>query len=167
MAIDTYLSGHDETTSSGIDGDISSHEPNILELFKQLSVFLITQSFDRGCVYYSDTYLSGHDETTSSGIDGDISSHEPNILELFKQLSVFLITQSFDRSCVYHSLLISQRHGYCIPVNRKKILFVYVDALCPSQQSLSHVRKISTPSGLNHYLAADKVSCSKTLGLAN
>ena len=112
MAIDTYLSGHDETTSSGIDGDISSHEPNILELFKQLSVFLITQSFDRGCVYYSDTYLSGHDETTSSGIDGDISSHEPNILELFKQLSVFLITQSFDRSCAYYSLLVSQRHGY-------------------------------------------------------
>ena len=67
------------------------------------------------------TYLSGHDETTSSGIDGDISSHESNILELFKQLSVFLITQSFDRSCVYYSLFVSQRHGYCIAVNRKKI----------------------------------------------
>ena len=43
---ETYLSGHDETTSSGIDGDIFSHQSNIL-------VFLITESFDRSCVYHS------------------------------------------------------------------------------------------------------------------
>ena len=42
------------------------------------------------------------------------------------------------------------------------LIFVYFDALHPSQQYFSHVVSISCLPGLNQYLAADKVIKSRT-----
>ena len=42
------------------------------------------------------------------------------------------------------------------------VLFVCFDTLRSSQQFFSHVWMISDPLVLNQYVAADKVSCSKT-----
>lgn len=39
-----YLCGHDQSTCTGIYCDISRHQTNILELFIQLTVFLVTES---------------------------------------------------------------------------------------------------------------------------
>lgn len=41
-----YLSGHDKAGGSGVDGDITGHQANILELFVHLSVLLVTQGLD-------------------------------------------------------------------------------------------------------------------------
>ena len=45
---------------------------------------------------------------------------------------------------------------------RHTVCFVCVDALHPSQQFFSHDGMFSCLSGLNHYLAEDKVSSSRT-----
>lgn len=42
----SHLCCHDEAGSGGVDGDVSSHQTDILELFIHLSVFLVGQSLD-------------------------------------------------------------------------------------------------------------------------
>ena len=41
-----YLSGHDKAGGSGVDGDITGHQANILELFVQLSGLLVTPGLE-------------------------------------------------------------------------------------------------------------------------
>ena len=40
----SYLGGHDNAGGAGINGDVTSHQPHILELFIHLPVLLVTQS---------------------------------------------------------------------------------------------------------------------------
>lgn len=46
----TDLCCHDETAGGGIYCYVSRHQTYILELFVQLSIFLVTESFDGGRV---------------------------------------------------------------------------------------------------------------------
>ena len=41
-----YLCCHDKTTGSGIYGDVTSHQTNILKLFKQVSILLVAERCD-------------------------------------------------------------------------------------------------------------------------
>lgn len=42
----SYLCCHDEAGGGGVDGDITSHQSHILELFVHLSVLLVGQGLD-------------------------------------------------------------------------------------------------------------------------
>ena len=44
------LCGHDETRRRRVDGDVTGHETNVLELFEQFPVLLVTQGLDGGRV---------------------------------------------------------------------------------------------------------------------
>lgn len=48
-----YLSCHYKTRCCRVDGDIPSHQANILKFFIHLTVLLITQSFNRTSKYYT------------------------------------------------------------------------------------------------------------------
>lgn len=41
-----YLCCHDEAGGSGVDGDVASHQSDILELFVHFSVLLVGEGFD-------------------------------------------------------------------------------------------------------------------------
>jgi len=45
--IDSNLSGHDEATGSGIDGDVTRHQADVFELLGELAVLLVGQRLDR------------------------------------------------------------------------------------------------------------------------
>jgi len=42
----THLCCHDQSAGSRVNGDIASHQSDILKLLKQLAVLLVTQSLD-------------------------------------------------------------------------------------------------------------------------
>ena len=42
----THLCCHDKAGGSGVDGDVTSHQSHILELFVHFSVFLVGEGFD-------------------------------------------------------------------------------------------------------------------------
>jgi len=49
----TDLSCHHQSTCSRVNGDIASHQTNVLEFLKQLTVLLVTQRLDWCCVDHS------------------------------------------------------------------------------------------------------------------
>ena len=50
---DPDLCGHDQNASRRVNGRISSHESNVLELFVQFAVFLVAKGLNWCCVYNS------------------------------------------------------------------------------------------------------------------
>ena len=56
----TDLCGHDETGCCWVDGDVTSHQANVLELFKEFPVLLVAQSLDGGRVDHSLFVSQGH-----------------------------------------------------------------------------------------------------------
>lgn len=46
LKVTSYLGCHDEAGGSGVDGDVTGHQPHVLELFVHFSVLLVGESFD-------------------------------------------------------------------------------------------------------------------------